>query len=55
MSVALLSLLLVFELIQKVALVNFMLFLNIFKYQKYDFETFEREIDYLMPCGFFCP
>ena len=37
MSVALLSLLLIFELIQKTALVNFMFFLNVLKILKISF------------------
>ena len=45
----LLSLLLIFELIQQAAVVNFMLFLNILKISKTHFEHFERKIDCLLP------
>ena len=48
------SLLLIFELIQQAAVVNFMLFLNIFKDSpKYHFEHFESKIDYFCHVGAF--
>ena len=49
MSAVFLSLFLIFELIQQAALVNFMLFLNIFKIlRKFNFEHFEGKIAYLL-------
>ena len=56
MSAVFLSLFLTFELIQQAALVNFMLFLNIFKIlRKFNFEHFEGKIAYLLPCWLFFP
>ena len=50
-----LSLLLIFELIQQAATVNFMLFLNIFKILKSHFEHLGEEIAYLLPWEYFFP
>ena len=56
MSAVFLSLFLIFELIQQAALVNFMLFLNIFKIlRKFNFEHIEGKIAYLLPCWLFFP
>ena len=55
MSVVFLPLLLIFELIQQAALVNFMLYLNIFKILKSHFEHFEGKIAYFLLCELFFP
>ena len=59
MSVIFLSLLLIFELIQHAALVNFMLFLNILKilksFEENHFKHFEEKIAYPLTCGLVFP
>ena len=51
MSVVFLSLLLIFELIQQAALMNFMLYLNIFKTLKIFMLNISKEKSaYLLPC-----
>ena len=56
MSVVFLSLLLIFELIQQTALVNFILFSNILKILKMSYlEHLEEKIAYPLTCGLFFP